>query len=65
MADVNVTGDGGGTNAVLAIVVIALLALLAWFFFARGSGDTREIKVDVNPPAQAPPAASPPASSPP
>lgn len=68
MADVNVTGDGGGTNAVLAIVVIALLALLAWFFFARGGvpGDTKDIKVEVNPPAQtAPPATPPPATTPP
>jgi hypothetical protein len=52
MADVNVQGDGGSTNTVLAIVVIALLAVLAWFFFARGgTRDGADIRVDVNPPA--------------
>lgn len=53
MADVNVNG-GGNSNAVLAIVVIALLALLAWFFL-RGPAQPAgaDIKVDVNPPADA------------
>ncbi len=61
MADVNVTGDGGGSNAVLAIVVIALLALLAWFFLRGPAEPARaDIKVDVNPPAQTSPPPTPP-----
>jgi hypothetical protein len=54
MADVNVTGDGGSSNAVLAIVIIALLALLAWFFL-RGPAEPAgaDIKVDINTPADA------------
>ena len=54
MADVNIQGGetGSGMSAVLAVVIIALLAVLAWFFFARGGTDTgADIRVDVNPPA--------------
>lgn len=61
MADVNVKTESSSSNAVLAIVVIALLALLAWFFLrgnAAGDGDA-DIKVDVNPPAQTAPPPSP------
>lgn len=63
MADVNIQGgdSGSGTNAVLAVVIIALLAVLAWFFFARGgtAGDT-DITVEVNPPAATGGATTPP-----
>lgn len=54
MADVNIQGGetGSGMSAVLAVVIIALLAVLAWFFFARGGADTdSDIRVDINPPA--------------
>lgn len=55
MADVNIQGGetGSGMSAVLAVVIIALLAVLAWFFFVRsGATDNdADIRVDVNPPA--------------
>lgn len=61
MADVQIQqpSDRGSSSAVVwAIVVIALLAIIAWFLFARG-GDTTDLDADINinPPAQTTPPA--------
>ena len=56
MADVQVNtpqpaqSTGGGSSAVWAILVIVLLAIIAWFVFGRGmmgGGKTTNIKADV------------------
>lgn len=53
MADnINNTGGGGG-NAGLAFIVgaiVVVLAIVAYFVFARGGGDTKDVNVDVNVP---------------
>jgi hypothetical protein len=67
MADVQIqqpTDSGSSTAVVWAIVVIALLAIIAWFLFARG-GETTDLdaEINVNPPQQTtPPPATPPPS---
>jgi hypothetical protein len=57
MADVQVNtpqpaqqSTGGGSGAVWAIVVVVLLAIIAWFVFGRGmmgGGKDTNIKADV------------------
>ena len=51
MADnINNTGGGGG-NAGLAFIVgaiVVVLAIVAYFVFARGGADTKDVNVDVN-----------------
>ncbi len=54
MADVEINqGPAGGANWIWAVVVLVLVALLAWFFFAGGGrrGRTNETKIEVNTPA--------------
>lgn len=51
MADVqlNQTDRGGGSSWVWAIVVILLIAVIAWFVFMRGGAVTEDrTGVDVN-----------------
>lgn len=59
--------SGGGSNAVWAIVVIVLLAIVAWFVFGRGmmrgDGD-RDINANVKIETPAAPAPSTPAPNP-
>jgi hypothetical protein len=57
MADVQVsqtpggTERGGGANWAWALVVIALIALVAWFIFGGGFGGRGDrVDVDVNTP---------------
>jgi hypothetical protein len=55
MADVQIqqtpeTGSGGGAGLVWGIVVIILLAVIAWFVFAGGLHRTTTAKIDVNVP---------------
>lgn len=58
MADVQVsntpgTDRGGSANWAWALVVIALLALVAWFIFGGGfGGSDRDVNVDINAPGQ-------------
>jgi hypothetical protein len=58
--------SGGGSTAVWAIVVIVLLAIVAWFVFGRGmmgnDGD-RDINIDAKIETPAAPAPSTPAPS--
>ncbi len=53
MADnINNTGGGGG-NAGLAFIVgaiVVVLAIVAYFVFARGGADTKDVNVDVKMP---------------
>ena len=60
MADnINNTGGGSG-NAGLAFIVgavVVVLAVVAWFVFARGGApETKEVDVDVNLPEVSAPA---------
>jgi hypothetical protein len=61
MADnINNTGSGGG-NAGLAFIVggiVVVLAIVAYFVFARGGAapDTKDVNVDVNLPEVSAPA---------
>lgn len=62
MADVQIqqSPDRGSTSWVWAIVVILLVALIAWFVFARGDVVTEDkTGVDVNITAPAPDAGTP------
>lgn len=65
MADVQISqpSDSGSSSAVVwAIVVIALLAIIAWFLFARGTDSTDlDAEIDINTPGQT----TPPPSNPP
>jgi len=71
MADVqisNTPGTDSGSSAgwVWAIVVIALLAIIAWFLFFRGpSGDSTDIDINVPGGGTPPPAAGTPPPPPP
>ena len=68
MADVNiqqpapqptvVTTSGGGSGAVWAILVIVLLAIIAWFVFGGGLHRTTNAKVKINTPGASAPAPS-------
>jgi hypothetical protein len=55
MADVQIQqtpGERGSSSWVWAIVVLVLLAVVAWYLFAgRGPGDTTDIDINTNPPA--------------
>ena len=60
---------GGGSSAAWAIVVIVLLAIVAWFVFGRGmiGGDkSKDININakIETPAQPAPAATPPTKTP-
>ena len=51
MADnINNTGGGGGNTGLAFIVgaVVVVLAVVAWFVFARGGGAPEAQKIDVN-----------------
>jgi hypothetical protein len=55
MADevhVHKTGGDGGAGWAVAIMLVVVLAVVAWFVFLRGADNTRDIDVDVNVPAQ-------------
>jgi hypothetical protein len=58
---------GGGSSAAWAIVVIVLLAIVAWFVFGRGVGRSGDRDININAKVETPatPAPSnPPAKSP-
>ena len=48
----NKRGEGSNT-AIVAIVVLALAGLVAFFLFSGGAGDSPDIKVNIEKPAQA------------
>ena len=54
MADnINNTGGGGGGNTGLAFIVgaiVVVLAVIAYFVFARGGADTKQVDVNVDVP---------------
>ena len=55
MADVQIqqtpdSGSGGGSGLVWALVVLILLAVIAWFVFGGGLHKTSSTKIDVNVP---------------
>jgi len=56
----NTNNSGGGGNAGLAFIVggvVVVLAIVAYFVFARGSApDTKDVNVDVNLPEVSAPA---------
>ena len=61
MADVNIqqtpdAGTGGGTGWVWAIVVLILLAIIAWFVFGGGLHRTTTARIDINTPGASAPA---------
>jgi hypothetical protein len=61
MADnINNTGGGSGNTGIAFIVgaIVVVLALVAWFVFARGGGapETKNVDVDVNLPEVSAPA---------
>jgi len=60
MAD-NINNSGGGGNAGLAFIVgavVVVLAIVAYFVFARGGmgGETKDVDVDVSLPEVSAPA---------
>ena len=60
MAD-NINNTGGGGNAGLAFIIggiVVVLAIVAWFVFARGgmAPEAKDINVDVNLPEVSAPA---------
>ena len=60
----NNTGNGGGGNAGLAFIVggiVVVLAIVAYFVFARGglAPEAKDINIDVNLPEVAAPAIPP------
>lgn len=61
MADnINNTGSGGGNTGIAFIVgaIVVVLAIVAYFVFARGAGapETKDVNVDVNLPEVSAPA---------
>jgi hypothetical protein len=55
MADVQIqqtpdSGSGGGSGLVWGLVVLILLAVIAWFVFGGGLHKTSTTKIDVNVP---------------
>jgi len=61
MTDNNTNNSGGGGNAGLAFIVggiVVVLAIVAWFVFARGgmAPESKDIDVDVNLPEVSAPA---------
>src|SRR5688500_6719199 len=70
MADVQISNtpgtDRGSSSWVWAIVVLVLLALVAWFVFGGGMGGGDSTDIDINTPgASPPPATTPPPATPP
>jgi hypothetical protein len=70
MADVQISNtpgstDSGSSSWVWAIVVLVLLALVAWFVFGGGMGGGDETNIDINAPGANPPASGAPATPPP
>jgi len=68
MADVQIQqtpAEGGGAGWVWGLVVLVLLAVIAWFVFGGGLHRTNTTKIDINTntPAATPPS-TPPASNP-
>ncbi len=58
MAD-NINNTSGGGNTGLAFIIggiVVALAIVAYFVFARGGADTKEVNVDVNLPEVSAPA---------
>jgi hypothetical protein len=59
MAD-NINNNGGGGNTGMAFIVgaiVVVLAIVAYFVFARGgAGDTKDVNVDVKLPEVSAPA---------
>lgn len=58
MAD-NINNSGGGGNTGLAFIVggiVVVLAVIAYFVFARGGAETKDVNVDVNLPEVSAPA---------
>ncbi len=58
MAD-NINNTSGGGNTGLAFIIggiVVVLAIVAYFVFARGGADTKEVNVDVNLPEVSAPA---------
>jgi len=62
MADVNIqqtpsapATSGGGSGAVWAILVVVLLAIIAWFVFGGGLHRTNTTKIDINTPGASAP----------
>lgn len=59
MADnINNSGGGGGNTGLAFIVgaVVVVLAVIAYFVFARGGGETKDVNVDVQMPEVSAPA---------
>lgn len=61
MSEQSNSGSGGGNTGLAFIVgaVVVVLAIVAYFVFARGGmgGETRDVNVDVNLPEVSAPAA--------
>ena len=60
MADVQIQQTpeaGGGASWVWGLVVLVLVALVAWFLFSGGMHRTSTTKVDINVPGEVVPAA--------
>ena len=61
MADVQIqtpaSSSGSGSGAVWAIVVVILLAVIAWFIFGGGLNTTHTTKIEIKAPDAAAPAA--------
>jgi len=59
MADVQIqqtpSGSGSGSGVVWGIIVVILLAIIAWFVFGGGLHKTTTAKVDINVPGAAAP----------
>jgi hypothetical protein len=54
MADVQIqqtpSGSGGGASWLWALIVVILLAVVAWFIFGGGMHRTSTTKIDINTP---------------
>ncbi|HET7371835.1 MAG TPA: hypothetical protein VFJ20_00590 [Gemmatimonadaceae bacterium] len=63
MADVNIQqtpeAGSGGAGWVWAIVVLILLAIIAWFVFGGGLHRTTTARIDINTPGASAPATPP------
>lgn len=65
MADVQIQQTpeaGGGASWVWGLVVLVLVALVAWFLFGGGLNRTSTTKVDINVPGEVVPAPSAPSN---
>ena len=63
MADVNIqqtpNAGAGGAGWVWAMVVLILLAIIAWFVFGGGLHRTTTARIDINTPGASAPATTP------